>query len=207
MLSLTHTYHREYRATKVCTTVTWTLSLAHFKYVTQLNHYNHWFILITASPRPNSLCLSCTTLTHRHTHIYTNTILSTHWELPFCRRHIFYRLNILLRATLVKVLQRVSLVPSVCLSHLATKVAHCNIVGTVFTWKWIAITKRQQARVKENEIERHRTRDIRQFLVLYCVPFLKVSHSFSLSSLPQPVPTILFVRLFSPLSTCGIINV
>lgn len=80
---------------KSVTIVIWILSLARFKYVTQLNHYNHWFILITASRDP--------TLWLFRAHTHTRTTISPHWELPFCRRHIFYRLNILLRATLVKV--------------------------------------------------------------------------------------------------------
>lgn len=99
----THTYRNH----KSVAFVIWTLSLTRFKYVTQLNHYNHWFIRHNRIVRSRVLA-----------HISTNSYDSLHFtpsfslfpylppslslSITFCRRHIFYRLNILLRATLEK---------------------------------------------------------------------------------------------------------
>lgn len=160
---------------KSVTIVIWILSLARFKYVTQLNHYNHWFILITASRDP--------TLWLFRAHTHTRTTIFPHWELPFCRRHIFYRLNILLRATLVKVFF------TVCVSgsHSATKYSASEALVRFSHWTGMAATRGSEREISDN------------VLVLFCVPFLKVF--LSLPTFRSPFFTTFHMRNHQRLTT------
>lgn len=79
------TYTHTIRNSKSVAFVIWTLSLTCFKYVTQLNHYNHWFILITAS-RPRTMCN-----THRSTaFLPTPYILSVKYFAESYFRKLFH---------------------------------------------------------------------------------------------------------------------
>lgn len=159
---------------KSVTIVIWILSLARFKYVTQLNHYNHWFILITASRDPTLWLFRA----HTHTHDHFSPLRVALLPTPYILSVKYFAESYFGKSFF-----------TVCVSgsHSATKYSASEALVRFSHWNGMAATRGSEREISDN------------VLVLFCVPFLKVF--LFLPTFRSPFFTTFYMRNHQRLTT------